>query len=1129
MDMPNTKLLAPAVDPRTFFRKRLFKRLEPGLCRKLTLIKAGAGWGKTTLLASFFRFSGVRHAWFSMDPYDRDPLPFLGHLIQGLGSALPGTLKKSAGLFHRSDDGEALIWQDVAAVLINEMFDSLKIRFCMVFDDAHHFRDNPGLRGVLNHLLNHGPPNFHIFMATRDDPGLDTARLRVRDELVELNAGDLGFDPEEIQGLYQAVSGMTLDPEGADHLWHTTGGWAIALRMIAGTVYPEGLRTAEAAMADPGGQARVFDYFREEVFTPLPDALKDVITQTSVLNRFNADLCDAVLKTTGSAGVLKVLADSGLFIIRMAGSGGWYRTHHLFKGFFEDLLAAEISPDEIRELHERAATWHDGLGNWEETLFHTVAAQNFDRAVALITEKTGSLIRTASAEVVLYWTGQLPENLREAHAAILFARGWALILTGRWNEARRLLTRAKTQALGARSLPLAGMIFYFLMALCYFQMAYGDIPVLAEEAAVHFPPQDPCLPELKVMVATAQMYLNRPDRARAVWDEIRRHPAVRGDEALRLRLMTLKGPHYFFPLGQFDEALAQIEEGLAYYRHNDYMGRYAQYKAFLGFVRHDMGWIAESQALFQESVSTLKKTDTQIFMPALYSGLAINAVLLGQIEEARSLVDEAHGLLSRFDTRKLMRGHLLHIAPALLAFQDQDREGFFRHADAALAATDAVGEYWDHYTVACLVAPGYAGLGETWRARALLEQTLAQARTLGAAYGEARSRLLLAEVLAASGDHVGALDHLRGALERGETRPYECLFLHKERQAFLELLPLAVKEDLSPAYLKVLVSRMGEDAVVALVPLLACPDPSIRARTLDLMAGSDCRLVRGQIQALGDDPEATVRASARCAIDRSDALAPLPLKAFFLGRFRLFQGGREVPVERWERKKALSIVKYLLFHPGRKVHTEVLMETFYGDLPAKSAYETLRKTMSSIRSGLEPGLLPRKKSAYLRAGKGVYELRLPQGSQVDAVVFEDLARRAEKARQAGDPDLALAHCRAAAELWRGGFLEDDPYEPWTDAAREHYRALYLRVLHAMACRYFVSLDHDHCLGVVEKILCMDELDEPACLLSMKCHLARGDRAKAVAAFRRCEKALHRDLGIPPGKALADLFQYITCR
>lgn len=620
------------------------------------------------------------------------------------------------------------------------------------------------------------------------------------------------------------------------------------------------------------------------------------------------------------------------------------------------------------------------------------------------------------------------------------------------------------------------------------------------------------------------MDLNRPEEAGREWEKLLANPFVQKDDFLRFNCVSYMGPHYYQPLGRFEEAISIIQEGIDYFRHHDCMGRFGYFLFFLGIVRHEMGHFEESRKLLKESADEMRKGGHLLFLYIVHSAIALNAFYLKDLEGTQAALREAEEALSQMRGRRFWRLYYLYAARALLAFARGDREAFERDAGQALRFTEEHDEYRERYQAICWLAPYYARLGEAGYAQGLLRESIEKTHNLGATYGEARSHLLLSSLALDQQKLDLARSHLQEALTLGLRHRYDFLFLRKEREHAVKLLPFALKEKMELPWVSQLLGRVGEEAAGAVLPLLRAESPEVRAAAARALSEMGCREAERELVPLLKDSDPHVRESASAALLRIRSLPPRALQVYTLGRFRLFQGDREVREGSWRRKKAKALFKYLLFHPHRAIPAEELMDLFWPEMDPKQAKEGLHQAVSCLRTALEPGLPPKKESSYLRAREGSYQLLLPEGSWVDALAFEELLSEAEKR---GESYQAISGYESALKLYQGDLLEEGLYEEWTTLLREKYAALYLKALRALSAHYFGRLEYDRCLETLQRLLRRETWDEEAHLLRMKCHLARGDRARAIQAYQRCCQILHQELDISPKKEIIDLYLALT--
>jgi LuxR family maltose regulon positive regulatory protein len=433
MDMPIliTKLNIPACRPDVVGRCRLVERLDEGLRlhRRLTLISAPAGYGKTTLVTDWLNTrERSQVAWLSLDEADNDPQRFLSYMLASLGRAEPGIGKSASQMLQGAQAGSITAG---LTLLINDLA-AVEDPLVLVLDD-YHLIHTPALHEALDFLINHAPALFQLVILTREDPPLALSRLRARGQLTELRAADLRFTPEETAVFFEETLGVTLDRGAIETLSRRTEGWVASLQ-LAGMVL-QSQSEQQTFIEQFGGSHRyVIDYLLDEVLRHQPPAIREFLTQTSVLDRMCAPLCDAVrAKGTDddkplppSARVLQELEKTNLFLVPLDEQRIWYRYHHLFA----DVLQSELVPEEAKCLHRRAAHWLANQGLQHEAIHHALEAQAFDAVVPWIDAAAGTVIRQGQIYTVLGWLNALPDQVLHNHPELAVIKALALLLSG---------------------------------------------------------------------------------------------------------------------------------------------------------------------------------------------------------------------------------------------------------------------------------------------------------------------------------------------------------------------------------------------------------------------------------------------------------------------------------------------------------------------------------------------------------------------------------------------------------------------------------------------------------------------------------------------------------------------------
>jgi LuxR family maltose regulon positive regulatory protein len=425
-----TKLHVPAVGGDVVERKTLLDALAAGRRRKLTLLSAPVGWGKTTLLAQWASRADedVRFGWLSLDRSDNDPVWFWMYVIAALQNVSPGVGTRAVELLSMGADPV----QVVLPTLLNDL-DGVASPMVLILDD-YHLVNNRAVHEQMEFVIGRMPDNLHLVLATRSDPMLPLARLRASGDLVEMRSEDLRFRPIEAAHLLNDVLGLNLAEADIQRLHRRTEGWAAGLYLAALSLI--GRRDAAAFIRTFAGDNRhIVDYLMAEVLDNQPPELRNFLLHTSVLSRLSGPLCDAMLQTSDSASVLEEIERENLFVVPLDMSRRWYRYHHLFG----ELLRTELHRSErdiVTDLHRRAAHWFQAEGLVDEAVRHLVAAGDIAASADLIAADWVNEFNGGGLSTVSGWLDLLPEDSVRQDPRLSAARAWIALNVGQFDDAR---------------------------------------------------------------------------------------------------------------------------------------------------------------------------------------------------------------------------------------------------------------------------------------------------------------------------------------------------------------------------------------------------------------------------------------------------------------------------------------------------------------------------------------------------------------------------------------------------------------------------------------------------------------------------------------------------------------------
>lgn len=345
-----TKLFIPPVRPTLIPRLRMIQKLNAGIGGKLTLICAPAGFGKTTLISDWLQQTDLPVAWLSLDPGDNDPTRFFQYVLAALQTIDP-TLGQSVQEMLQSPQPPSL--ESLLPILINDIaardITTRSSRLALVLDD-YHVIETQSIHDAFTFLLDHLPPQMHIFVPSRADPPLPLSRLRARGHMTEVRAEELRFTTLEATTFLNEVSGLNLSQENVAALGERTEGWATGLQLAALSMQgaPD---VSEFIAAFTGDDDYIVDYLLEEVLDQQPEKTRAFLLQTSILDRMTGALCDAVTGGDDGQTMLETLRQANLFVVSLDHKRQWYRYHHLFADLLRTRLRQEMA-DRVQLIYQ---------------------------------------------------------------------------------------------------------------------------------------------------------------------------------------------------------------------------------------------------------------------------------------------------------------------------------------------------------------------------------------------------------------------------------------------------------------------------------------------------------------------------------------------------------------------------------------------------------------------------------------------------------------------------------------------------------------------------------------------------------------------------------------------------------
>ncbi len=411
-----TRLNPPSLHKNLIQRPDLMEMLNQGTRHKLTLLSAPAGYGKTTLVSQWLQIQKRTFIWLSIDQIHKDPRIFTQYILSALGKKYDVFNNPFWEIPQIQADWDPLY---ILGHLINRI-DQLELDFILVLDD-YHIIDTIGINEILGFLLENLPPCINVILTSRTNPHLPLAKMRGKQELVEINLKDLKFNINETKSLLIVDSDSSLSMDKIHRIHNQNEGWITGIQMM--------MLAHNRNSSNPVKFAK--DYLFEEILEKEDEHLISFLYKTSVLTYLNASLCDALIpeQDKSSEEILKELIKKNLFIKAVDIQGEWFRLHPLL---FEVLI--EKRKYGVQNLHILAAKWFWEREQYRESFHHFFCSKDYPLTISYLEKCWSMMEQNFDFLPWIEWAGKIPDNEKLKHPLLLCQIAWAQLDLGQLNQ-----------------------------------------------------------------------------------------------------------------------------------------------------------------------------------------------------------------------------------------------------------------------------------------------------------------------------------------------------------------------------------------------------------------------------------------------------------------------------------------------------------------------------------------------------------------------------------------------------------------------------------------------------------------------------------------------------------------------
>ncbi len=1064
----------------------LFHEIEK---KRILTVVAGAGYGKTTLVAQMCKQLACDTIWYRLDRSDQDLITFIHYLVAGICQYYPDFGEET---FDRIATAKGIKKErsSILAVFLNEMEKRIVRPMVLVLDDYHLAQPSEEIRRVMRFFIEHPCPRVHLVIISRSVPQLHLSRLIAGREAFDIGEADLAFDVGEIANLYEDIFDIHLNKNQQELLYDRTDGWVAGLIMFNYMLRGKAAVEITAQLNQLYGDSGLLSsYLDENIFTFLPAQTADFLLKTSILSRLEIEACNALLSIDNAGAILMELEKKHLFTFPLSENKEVYYYHQLFQDFLQNKLKRERGKKAFLALHGKAARIREKAGDTEGAIDHYLAGEFYSEACALLNRIGRDLINGGRLNLFLSYYHQIPPDVVESDPWLLYLFGRALELSGRTQEAIGAFdaSHAKFETAGIQkgvglSLNRLATNYYvigdFKRAEATFKLLLGSIremPRLYVDALGH------------LIFILSQM--GNSDQADHYYSEA---------------MKALPGP------GETDlHAWIFLNHGFRYFTAGD---------------------LRKAKSLGQRANGIAKRLDLHHLLTMGYHLVSLCDLLMGNFEKA--LDGALKGIVIGQEKGFIETAHAWNWSDACLSAAALGRlDDAIAYGQKNLSICRDLGSLWSEAWAQRGLTVAYLKNGEVAKAEAAARQALDLLDPLSLPFDKAVMQLGLAAVLIDKGELEEAHPLLEAAeqtLEHYNVQLAGALLLHARYHHVKGNRPaaLAKLQDAIALGKKYRHDRWLVGERKWIIPLLIRlyherpPRNFVEDQFLNFGARSYIELGR-----LYESEKGEMKMAASELLRSLKQRPPFDLHIACFGSFELTRGNMEIPPDQWPGEKPKLLFKYLALNHGRGfIARDELLELFWPDEAPDTTSKRLHVALTKLRRTLEPELTRGMPSAYLLREGEAYRLYPGAAGTIDVALFDMEIAAAQKTTEEA---LALAHYLKAEAWYKGHLFEEDHYIDWCREARENYRLKYLTLLEAIISGYRKQENWAKCIKYGQRYVTADPYAEEAYQALMIFHHAMGNLSMITKTYELCRGKLEKDLDCLISDETTDLYKQLV--
>ncbi|MBK6644922.1 MAG: tetratricopeptide repeat protein [Anaerolineales bacterium] len=1061
-----TKIVPPRRRAELLSRKRLLDLLFEALDKKLTLVSAPAGYGKTSLLIDFVHLDELPCCWLSLDELDRDPQRFASYFIAALSERFPAFGAQSKGILEGMNSFEQDM-ERLLVTLVNELYEQVKEHFVFILDDFHLLENVAPINEFVNRFAQLADDNCHLVISSRRLAELkDMPVFVAKDQVSGLNFADLAFNPGELQALALQNSGGQMSDEEARCLIAEAEGW------ITGLQFSESDRLRGSSKPSAvGSRANLHEYFGHQVLERQPPDLRLFVLRTALLDEFDAALCESVLslfypEPQDWQAWIKAVSNNHLFTLPIGEDGRWLRYHHLFRDYIRERFEREY-PGEVGPILTRLQTAYELMGEWAKA-HHICQTLGDADALSDLVERAGSSMLISAHLTVENWLNDLPPSMLRTKPGLLSLRGVLAQLKDEFGESLRLLEKAEEMFRKNNDVKGLALTLTRKATSNRFLANYADALQNSEEAIQ----MTEGLDELQAFHADALrvkgLVLFRLGQASRAVINLEQSLAIhtRLKDTSQVPVLWMETGMAYRAIGDFAQAQTAYEKALQFWRKEGNLFRQASLLNNLGGLYQTLGEYEKSVQAFEEGILCAQRSHNMRLDALISISLGDLYLEIEDFEMSEQNYKHAADVLQRMNDTFL--SHSLSISQAKTALLQRD-------APLAKSAVENMRGI-------------FAAGGSTYE-KNLLRMTTGHLRLLEANPQEAQSEFEKAETRFMEDGR---------EIEAAAARIWRVAAIHRagnSAEAVRLLNELSgSKKTVNAIVVAVHQARAWLDGVRK-NSTLARPLFAIFARAEEF--SHKLPELRRQL-----------RRQARVVIGPTPHLI---IQSF--GQAMVTIDGRVLTNADWQTQSVRELFFYLL-STGSPLSREQIGEALWADKYESSKQVTLRIKNELYRLRRAVG------NITVLFENSQYAFNQNTDYRYDVEDFEAYLAQAKSSKDAKEQ---MDNYERALELAHGNYLADI-YADWTLHDRERLRLEQLNALVALADLYQKNARPEAAIPLCQRAIEMDPGWEAAYQVQMSAHGRLNDRASISRVYQSCQEAMRKQFNLPPSRETDELYR-----